>query len=139
MIVSYCGSLQYVDLGKKSQVKMWYREKYMKVTEESSCRYELELSDVDTDSKGQRHQLWAAPARFCATRYIIDPRYLPEDESSTEIRRLASREIIAEFRAAHVKSRGKYRKQHVLELFTLRNVRVGEELFMDYGMKYSFE
>lgn len=47
------GSLAYPDLGKKTQVVKRYEDEYMEVTAQLLCMWELELSEIATDSKGQ--------------------------------------------------------------------------------------
>lgn len=41
--------------------------------------------------------------------------------------------------AAVVKSRRDYREQHALQSVSVRNIRVDEELFLNYGMKSQFQ
>lgn len=116
-----------------------YRQNYMKTTAETFCKWVLELSDADSVSKSQRHQKCAVPASFCAMRYIKDRRYLTGDENSMQTWRLRPKEANVELRAAAVKSTEKYRKQQALQIFTLRNIKVGVELIVEYSIEYSFE
>lgn len=99
-------------------------------------RRALELSIVRTDSKGQRQHVWMVPAPFCAMQYISDPRYLPEDESRTVTWGVKPRKANVNFKAAAGKSREDDRKQQGLQAITLRNSRVGLELFGACGRKY---
>lgn len=87
------------------------REKYKEVTEKSFRSWMLDLSDVTTDGKGQRHQLWVVLAPIYEMQYIKNPRYLPVDEDCTEIPRLKPREASTELKAATVKLRNNYEKQ----------------------------
>lgn len=112
-----------------------YSEKYMDVTGESVRRRVLDLSVIATDIKWHRHQTWVVSAPFCAMGHINDPRYLLGDENSTEARRLSPRMANAEFSAAAVELRRDYRKQPALQVITLKNIRVAEKLFVDYGLK----
>lgn len=54
-------------------------------------------------------------------------------------RRLEPREANIEFRAAAAKSRNDCRKPQAILRVTLRHIRVGEEMFVRYGMKYWLE
>lgn len=87
-VVSYYGSLSYVDLGKESQFTKRYKMKYMEATAESFCGKALKLDNVATDSKGQRDQVCVVPASLCSMQYINNLRYVPGDENSRESRRL---------------------------------------------------
>lgn len=72
-------------------------------------------------------------------QYINDPRYPPGDDESMATRRLAPRKANVEFKGAAVESTKNYKKQQALQVFTLKNIRVGEKLFVYYDAKYSFE
>lgn len=74
---------------------------------------------------------------FCATGYINDPWYLPGDEDSSECRGLSPREAIALPNCAAPRSEDDYRRPKISHMVALRNKKVGEELLVDYGMKYS--
>lgn len=74
-------------------------------------------------------------ALFCAIRYIDDLRYLRGDEDSMETVRRMQRTANLKCKAAAMKSRENYRMQQVLQVAKLRHVRVGEELFVNYGVK----
>lgn len=56
-----------------------------------------------------------------------------------ETRNLPPKEANVQSRSVAVMSREEYRKQQVLHAVTLKNIRVSEELFEDYGLKHSFE
>lgn len=51
-------------------------------------------------------------------------------------RRPTPGEARVEFKAADAKSKEEYSKQRALQIVTVRNVRAGEELFVDYNMRY---
>lgn len=138
VIGSYYGSLVYADLGQELQSTKRYGEGYMEVTAESFRKWALDLNEKVSDSKGQTHSVWVVPAPFCAMRYINDPRYLQGDKAKLETRRVSPRRANVEFKAASTKSRTDYRKHGVLQVVALRNIRVGEELFVEYGGKYMF-
>lgn len=106
---------------------------------ECFCRWLLKVSDVATDSKGQRHRAWVVPTPTRAVRYINVLRYLLEEETSTETRKLRPSEANVDFEAAALKSREDYRKRQPQRSITPRNIRVGAELFVDYGIKYSLD
>lgn len=56
----------------------------------------LKLSDVATDSKEQRNQMWVVWALLFLIRYINDSRCLPRDENSMETWRLKPKETNVE-------------------------------------------
>lgn len=56
-----------------------------------------------------------------------------------ESRRLGPREASVQFRAAAVESRGEYRRQLARQVITLENIKIGEELFENYDIKYWLE
>lgn len=111
-------------------------EKYMEATAGSFRRSALKLSVAATDGSAQNYQVYEIPAPFCVLSYINDPRYLPVDLHSMQTCRMRKREKNKGSRAADVKSRKDDRKQRALHVVTLRNIRVGEKLIVDYGMKY---
>lgn len=76
---------------------------------------------------------------FCTMQYINDPRLLLDDEETTDCRRLSPRKANVQFGCAAPKPRAEHRKQEIMYVFTLRNVKDGEELLADYGMKYLFQ
>lgn len=63
-------------------------------------------------------------------QYNHDPRYLPGDEDSMESRRLKSEEANVQLTVPDGSSGGDYRNRHALQVVTLENIRVGEELFV---------
>lgn len=73
----YYGSLAYANLEKDLQVTDQYGKGHMELTPNSFCTQALELSDVSTGSKGQRHQVWVIPGPIFAMRLITDAPCLP--------------------------------------------------------------
>lgn len=74
VVGSYYRSLAYADLEKNSQGTRRYREKYTQIAGESFCKSALKSSYVASDSKEQRHQVWAVSAPFYVMRKINDAR-----------------------------------------------------------------
>lgn len=72
------------------------------------------------------HQVWEAPAPFCATQYINNLHYLPEVEKRMKTRRLAQKEANVEFVAVAGKCKENSRKQQAPQVATPRNIRLGE-------------
>lgn len=64
-----------------------------------------------------------------------DPWYLPRDEDSMKPRMLSPREASIKQRAASVQSSGDHRKQQALQIVTLKDIRVFDELLLDYDKK----
>lgn len=60
----YYGSLAYGDLEKELKVTERYGEDYMEITVESLWRWALELSEVVTNSNGQRSSMWMILAPY---------------------------------------------------------------------------
>lgn len=56
-----------------------------------------------------------------------------------ETRRLRQREGNVEFRATALKSREDHKNEQALHVVTLRLVKVGEKLFVNYDIKYWLE
>lgn len=71
-------------------------------------------------------------------QYFNSPGYLLEVKGSIETPRLRLGEPKVEFGDAAVMSSKDCGKQWALQVFTLKNIRFGEELFADCGTKYSF-
>lgn len=95
VVGSYHGWLVYADVKKKSQVTKRYKKEHIEVSANTSRRRGLELSEAATDSKKQKHQVWAVSAPFCTKRYNSDPQYLLGDEPSMGTRSLRQREVAA--------------------------------------------
>lgn len=72
-------------------------------------------------------------------QYIIDSRYVLRDKHSMKTQTLRPREMTIELTTAAVSSRASYKNQRTLQIVTLRNFRVDEELIGDYGLKYWLE
>lgn len=77
------------------------------------------------------------PFFYCAVRYISDPPYLLGEKNSIETRRLRPRPQSPSFNvssaAAAAKSNVEYGKQRSVQLVMPRNIKVGEEVFVDYA------
>lgn len=74
-------------------------------------------------------------APICAMLYVNDSPYLLEDEKSKETWTLKSREAKVEYESAAMKCREDNREEQALQVVLLRNTRVAEEMFAEYGMK----
>lgn len=64
-------------------------------------------------------------------RQVNEPRCLSEDVGSKQTQRLRARDANVEFKTAAIKSRKDYRMQQALQVITLRNIKIGEELVVD--------
>lgn len=72
-------------------------------------------------------------------KYISSLRYLPGEADSVDARKLRSNEANAQSRAAAPKLRKDFERQQLLEVVTLRNIKIREKLIVDYGVKYSLQ
>lgn len=76
------------------------------------------------------------PAPFCAKPISNDPRYPPGDEESRERTSLSPKEANVRFKCAATCSTADYGEHEVPHVATLSNIKVGEELLVNYGRKY---
>lgn len=84
-----------------------------------------------------QHLVWIVPASFCAMLYVSDWRYLPEDKVPE------SRKLQKEWKNKDgfygIKSPSSVttsRSYKLLSIRALRNLKYGEEQFVDYGSTY---
>lgn len=82
--------------------------------------------------------MWVDRLHSVRRNTLTTPRYLPEDGNNVETQGLTPRKAVVETTAASEKSRKNSRKQQALEVVTSRKIRVGDELFLDYGVEYPF-
>lgn len=68
--------MAYTDLFNKLQVTKKSEEQHNKTTAKPFSRWVLNLSDLDSDSKGQKHPVCVFPSSFCAMSYISDKKSL---------------------------------------------------------------
>lgn len=130
MLGSYNGSLAYGDLAEELRVMERYGKEYTGVTAKSFRRWTLKPTTVALDNKKQRHSMWVMSAPFCVVSYINDPRYLPGGEKSRVSRRLILREASVVSKCAAPRARTNYKKQEVLHLAILENIKIREELLV---------
>lgn len=72
-------------------------------------------------------------------RCLNDPLCLPIDESGTKTRRSKPKEAIMKSRTASGKLSEGYKKYQMLPVISLKNIRVDERMYVNYGMMYQFE
>lgn len=95
----------------------------------------LQLSGVATNCSGQRHQMCLDPAPICAMQYINHPRVQSGEWSRKGSRKLRSEGATGKFWTLALLSRRDYGEQKGLQVVTVKYIRVGEELFVDYRVK----
>lgn len=78
------------------------------------------------------------PAAIRAVRYISSPRYLEGDRGLTKRGEVRARKPNLQFTASVTVLRGDFRKHEVLHMAASRSIKVGKELFGDYGEKFVF-
>lgn len=83
--------------------------------------------------------MWVVPASDCAVPYISDKRKLPGEKKNGESRRSSPRNANVELRDAVRRFIPHYGMQEILQVVTLRNIKIDEELFVDSGMKCLFQ
>lgn len=127
--------LAYANLGKESQAAYRCAEKYMKVKKKSFCRWPLQLHCAATNSKGHKYSVCVIRTSFCKMQHINDPSYLPVEHGGPRIETEESR-CRAESCSYIVWSW--LQNAERVQVLSWRNIKVREELFVDYGVRYSF-
>lgn len=110
----------------------------MEITAKSFEKLALELGAAATDDTGQGHFVWVASASFCAMQHTNDRLYLFDNEKSRERKRLSLRETNEASERASLGSIADYRKQEMLHIVTLRDIRFEKERLVGNGLKFSF-
>ena len=106
-------------------------------------RWRVRSKRIPPSQTGLPYNNWIFPAEFCTMRFINDPRYMPDEPGRPSSEELAAnphlyRSANVEFRStAKPKTAQDYRKHSLVQVVALRNIRPGEELFVDYGNKYA--
>lgn len=62
-----------------------------------SWKRAVELERKVSGSRSQEYSVWAAPATFCAVRYITDSWYLERDKKRKEAGKVGARMAIVQF------------------------------------------
>lgn len=136
----YYGSLVYEDLSAAGSRLKTYGENIMKVTKATFSKWANRLPETATDRNMVEHPVWIVPAPFCAMHFVKDGRYLSGDEAPEAEKLGKERKNNVEFyQTESPSSATSFRSYKILAVRALRNVRYGEELFVDYGNNYDFE
>lgn len=70
--------------------------------------------------------MWVVPAPLSVMRYINGPRHLPADEESRASKSLKPGEKRVDFKSASTRYRFDSMKQEILQIVTLRDIKVDE-------------
>lgn len=135
----YYGSLIYSDLTPGQHTAKWYGEGMMAVTVEAFCTWANRIPEMVTDRERKEHPVWIVAAQFCLMRYVNDERYFPGDTSGKAERVKIPRDNNVVFPQQHSpRTIAEFQDYALLAVETRRNIRVDEELFVDYENVYEF-
>ena len=136
----YYGGIVYGDIGKKVMLSRTYGEGVLAVNPSQFNKWSISIRHEFISTNGDKFCGWIFPAPFCASRYINDARYHESDKSTPDERKKNPRTSNVEFvvdRKARLNR--DFERYNVVSIKTTRTVKVGEELYMDYGIDYNFE
>ena len=138
----YFGALVYDDIGNRRQKTKTYGESgELGVTVAEFNKYKLAISIPSTGlviGEETACQLFIVPSKFCPLRKINDPRYLEGDEDiqGVELGEVEKRFSNVRVSAPRVRSVKEASKHSLVQVECVRDIRIGEELFFDYGPDY---
>lgn len=131
----YYGTLLYVDMDKPRNRNKIIGYGSMAVDASDFSKWALRITHgrgIVIDKK-PRH-IWIVPARFCAMRFVNDPRYLA-DEKVPPLGQRRTANAIFEQKSAILRP-GDVGNHTIEVVRTIRDVRRGEEFLTDYGNDY---
>ena len=136
LVTTYYGILVYKELsGERDSKKIG--EGPLQVTVEDFNNRAIELKARAKDSSGTRHPIFIVPAPFCCASLINDPRYLDGDEDYEKRHTKFARRANVQFEeTAGTMSRDFLRSHNIITVRALRQLHIGEELFIDYGDRF---
>ena len=138
MIITYYGSLVYADLSR-SRKGQKYGEGVFEFDVDYFHKRAIQLKSTAKDSTGMQYPIFIVPAPFCAAVYINDPRYIVGDEEQHLRNSVSARKANVELvESSGTISRDFLRRQNLITVRALRQIIVGEELFIDYGDRFMF-
>ena len=96
-----------------------------------STKIKWEGSIANSPAPGDQVLVWVYPHKFCAMRYINDARDVSSSSTAT------TRSNNVRFVDVRTKpSSTSLQRSDLIKVTALRNIRKGEELFIDYGVDY---
>lgn len=111
----------------------------MNVVWETFLKRTSRFLETLTDWNIMHHSMWIVPASFCAMRYMNDGRCLPGDEAPEgEKLQKEQRKDVKFYQTGSRSSAASLRTYMQSAVRASRNLKYGEELFVDYGNNYEF-
>lgn len=133
----YDGSLVYSNLNGRPQQHRMYGEGAMIVTVDDFQKRAIQLYRPCQPMKGTARKIWVVTAKFCAARFINDPRYLPGDKERTSSRTDTPRKAHAIFHmSCQPLSLLQFEQDALIAITATSNIKRGDELFVSYGPEY---
>ena len=139
-ILTYYGTVVYSDLGLEKAENKSYGNGVLGIRKGHFRNRAIELKSHALDSNGVKHKVFIVPAQFCVASYINDPRYLPGDEEESmhqKENRRAPNVRFLENTTGDRASRSKLGSHRLVCIEALRQIRIGEEIFVDYGAEFT--
>lgn len=140
-VMYYYGTCVYKDMSKQHSNSATYGYGAHTVTAADFRKWSCEITGKLLSRDGKSYPIWIVPVPFCAARFINDPRYTREDEervSCPSVRRVANVRMELPSEKEYLSTKA-IRSFKLLTLVATREIRIGEELFWDYGDQYYFE
>ena len=138
----YYGSLVYGDLAHNHRVRRRYGTGIMSVSSEDYSKWALQIDFDFIDSRNQKHIGYICPGEFNAMRYINDARYTDGDrekqkfeDGSLQHPRAVNVEYILNQRFNHPIQ---FESYTAIGVVAVQDILAGQELFLNYGTKYTF-
>ena len=136
-ILTYNGTVVYKNLSAQNATTKVYGSVVLGVRKKRFADKAVELRSKAVDDKDKEHPTFIVPAPFWVAGYINDPRYLPDDrdevERHTKLYRTANVRFVESVASP---SKHKLRSNGLVVIETIREIRTGEELFLDYGKSF---
>lgn len=110
----------------------------MEATAKLFSKWALELERRVFDSRGKKDSVRAVAAQCCAVWNINDPWYLKGGRERTESGQIEMRKPNVQFRASRTVPRAGFRMRELVQIAALKNIKVGEKLFVDCAEKLMF-
>ena len=131
----YYGSLVYGDLGAKRRLHKKYGTGILSVSTPEFDRWAMKISYQFADADSNMYEGFVVAAPFCVCRYLNDPRYLPGEDVPKAKKRVDN----AVFKAKRTARWNRdFEMYDALQVVAKTDIRIGEELCVNYGAEYNF-
>ena len=137
----YYGALIYGDIGADRRLHKRYGNGILSCSSEEFNKWSNQIDHEFCDTKGQRYKCFIAPAPFCVTKMINDPRYVEgdaekeESEGQEAVRRRPNVQFAIDKKAKWNKD---FEIFSAIQVVATADIAAGTELFADYGQNYQF-